>query len=137
MADKEADLGSLRPIVKADDMTEIPIDMPESIRDNVPVLRRLARYLVDLAAHYGKAQWLLDDIEFGFSHLGVHITTDYVSRLIRKAVAAEEAARRRAGATTAPVKPKASTKTASKRKAKKTPKKTKTRASRRKEAGRD
>ena len=109
MAEEEADPGSLEPIVEENGICDLAIQMPKSIRGNVFVLRRLNHDVVDLMADRGDAPWLLEHIDFAFSGLAVELAIDYVRQLIRKAVAAEEAARIRAAATDEAVRPTATT----------------------------
>ncbi len=62
------------------------VKLPDSVRDNVRMLRRLHYRLADIMADGGFVEWLAEDAEMRLEALSSHMVGGYVSGLVNEAV---------------------------------------------------
>ena len=136
MAKKKKNKTAQTQYAEGDDNYEVALHLPKSVRGNMRLLSQLHARVGELMADHGLGESIVEDMEVCLRMLSGRVMAEYVNDMFRKTIAADEA-RRRTAATTAPVKPKTSTRKESKCKAaRKTLNRTKEALSRRKKVGR-
>lgn len=85
MAKKRIDTDTLNPITREDDDGGIKVTLPDSVRGNLRLMRRIHHRVVDIMADYGFVDFLVHDVEARLGILSADITCDFVKDLIREA----------------------------------------------------
>ena len=87
MAKKRSRLDLLSEIAQEDDEGGIKVRLPESVRDDLRVMRRLHHRVVDFMADHGLLEGLVHDVEARLTVLSFAIVGDYVTEMVREAKA--------------------------------------------------
>ena len=88
MAKKRTGLGTLNAVAREDDEGGIKVTLPESVRGNLGLMRRLNHRVVDIIADYGFVDWLVHDVERRLTVLSADVMCDFTTALVRAARAA-------------------------------------------------
>ena len=85
MAKKRTRLDVLSEIAQEDKEDGIKVTLPESVRSNLRVMRRLHHRVGDFMADHGFVEGLVHDVERRLTVLSFAIVGDYVTDLVREA----------------------------------------------------
>ena len=93
MAKKRTGLGTLNDVAREDEEGGIKVTLPESVRGNLGLMRRLNHRVVDIIADHGFVDWLVHDVERRLAVLSADVMFDLTTTLIREARAAPPSAK--------------------------------------------
>ncbi len=91
MAKKRTGLGTLNDVTREDEEGGITVTLPESVRGNLGLMRRLNHRVVDIIADHGFVEWLVHDVERRLAVLSADVMHDFTKDLVREARAAPAA----------------------------------------------
>ncbi len=91
MAKKRTGLGTLNDVAREDEEGGIKVTLPESVRGNLGLMRRLNHRVVDIIADYGFVDWLVHDVESRLAVLSTDVMHDFTKALVREARSAPAA----------------------------------------------
>ena len=95
MAEPEPDHDTSNSIQQWDLTRRVRVNLPESVRGNLRMLRWLHHWVVDAMADRGYVQEIVDDVEKRLGYLGADIVGTSVSDLVRQARAATSKPKKR------------------------------------------
>ncbi len=90
MAKKRTRMDVLDEIVQEDEEGGLKVRLPESVRGDLRVMRRLHHRVVDLMADIGLLEGLVHDVEARLTVLSFAIVGDYVTEMVREAKASSK-----------------------------------------------
>ncbi len=90
MAKKRTRMDVLDEIVQEDEEGGFKVRLPESVRGDLRVMRRLHHRVVDLMADIGLVKGLVHDVEARLSVLSFAIVGNYVTEMVREARASSK-----------------------------------------------
>ncbi len=85
MAKKRTGMGTLNDITREDEEGGIKVTLPESVRGNLALMRRLNHRVVDIIADRGFVEWLVHDVERRLAVLSADVMHDFTTALVREA----------------------------------------------------
>ena len=88
MPKKRSRMDVLSEIVQEDEEGGLKVRLPESVRGDLRVMRRLHHRMVDFMADHGLLEGLVHDVEARLTVLSFAIVGDYVTEMVREARAA-------------------------------------------------
>lgn len=95
MAKKRTRLEMLSEIVQEDNKGGFKVTLPESVRTDLRVMRRLHHRVVDFMADHGLVKGLVHDVEMRLTVLSFAIVGDYVTEMVREAKASAKTSAKR------------------------------------------
>lgn len=93
MAKKRTGMGTLNGVTREDEEGGIKVTLPESVRGNLGLMRRLNHRVVDIIADYGFVDWLVHDVEGRLAVLSTDVMHDFTKALVREARSAPPSAK--------------------------------------------
>ena len=85
MAKKRTGMGTLNEIAREDEEGGIKVTLPESVRGNLALMRRINHRIVDIIADHGFVDWLVHDVERRLAVLSTDVMYDFTTALVREA----------------------------------------------------
>ena len=85
MAKKRTGMGTLNDIAREDEEGGITVTLPDSVRGNLALMRRLNHRVVDIIADYGFVDWLVHDVERRLAVLSTDVMCGFTTALVREA----------------------------------------------------